>query len=225
MSKFKEVLAQIWFMFLGLIGLWAVLYWGFYRGGGYVLHYWIIPAFTSAPHSAGATGVSDGGSGGWIGALKVIWSVGGAAIGAVVAAFVRRWFVYQTLRDKLKLLDFARKELIAKLETRTSDADTTMAISGGMLKYLFSDKEYAQIARYLTADTSMRILRTISAIDLVAAAAKGGTATVDIDRMRPTVLEQLATFNLEALLKELKLLRDDTDRTTSEVASLTVDKG
>jgi hypothetical protein len=219
MSKFREVLTEIFFVFLGIIWT-CVVVWAFYRGGGYALHHWIIPAFASNAQPAGAPGES----GGWIGALKVIWSVAGAAIGAVAAAYVRRWFVYQTLRDKLKLLNQACKELIATLETRKSDADTAMAISGGMLKYLFSDKEYAQIARYLTPHSSMNILRTISAIDLVATAAKGTTSSADIDRMRPSVLDQLTTFKLDALLKELKLLRDDTDKATSEVVSLSVDK-
>src|SRR6266850_2054844 len=65
MATFKEtastVLILLWTVFVGYI----VFYWGFYKGGGYILHHWIAPSVASAhatpPGSTNATAATSSG--------------------------------------------------------------------------------------------------------------------------------------------------------------------
>jgi len=228
MATFKEtastVLILLWTVFVGYI----VFYWGFYKGGGYILHHWIAPSVASAhatpPGSTNATAATSSGGTITIDILKTLWTVLATTLGAVAAAFVRRWFVYRTLEDKMNILDAVRIDVLEKLTDDTPKPEAAIALSGGMLRYLFGDKEYGLIARYLSAETSLSILKAISAIDLVAMAARSSTPEEGVKRVCPEVVRQLQQFDLEAVQKQLKLLRDDANRTPEDVTSMAAEK-
>ncbi len=209
-----EALRSIGLTILCVVWLYVVFYWIFYRGGSYVLHHWILSNSPTTSLSPGTSSTKDA----LADFLKVVWSGLGAGLGAITAALVRRWYVFRAIKDKLGLLEHARLELLDLLQPYREEVNPAVGLNGGMLKYLFGEKEYAQLAKYLSADSAMAVLRTISAIDILASAARSASATEDIKRALPYVIPQLQAFNLPSLILELKLLRDNPDNVVNDVA-------
>jgi hypothetical protein len=225
MPKTKMIAIEFGQVILGLLAAYIYCYWIFWRGGGYLLHHWIAPLFASAPpaHPTPTTTTTSPAGGNAIEVIKVLWSILGAAFGTITAAFVRRWFVYRTLKDKLSLLNILREQMLSQLG-RNAGWAPAVAISGGMVKYLFGEKEYAQIARYMSPETAMSILNTLSAIDLVAGTARDGASPDKMASMLEPIIKQLESFDLAAIRQELRMLRDNFDRTGSDVVSLSSEK-
>ncbi|WLI87400.1 hypothetical protein Q4S45_11640 [Massilia sp. R2A-15] len=196
---------RIMVAFLGAV-LWSifctylVFYWGLYRGGAYVWSEWMVPLL--ATRGSFAFAQIHGSDYSWM-----VWSTFGACAGLFAAVYVRRWLILRTLRGKLVLLSAVRDNILAILEKGGTSGDGSLAVEGGSVKFLFGEAEYAQLARYLEPQSAITVLRTVSAIDLLAAAGRTTEAKAEIARIETDARDQLKDFVLYALVAELRLFR------------------
>lgn len=184
----------------GVFCTYLVFYWGLYRGGSYVWSEWIVPVL--AAHGSFAFAQIHGAD-----YSMTVWSALGACAGVLSAVFVRRWLILRALRGKLAILSVVRDNILAILEKGTADGDGCLALEGGSVKFLFGETDYARLARFLKSESALTVLRTISAIELIAAAAGRADAKTEIARIETEARGQLRAFSLYFLIAELRLLR------------------
>jgi hypothetical protein len=157
----KDILLSILSMVVGVFSLYVMFYWVFYRGGVYIYHHTIQLVL----HDEGRRKTVGE-------ALKVLWTLTGAGIGAVIGTYVRQFFVMRALDDKIDLIAALRDDVLKTLDNPKPDVLAKIALDGDAVKYVLNEKDYGNLAKYLAAPTVLDLLRTVSAIQIIAAAIK-----------------------------------------------------
>lgn len=213
-SRLREILAKAFYVAIGLVGAYVVYYWILWRGGKYVYLEFLEPLLTGPTSTA--TDASH--SVLWLDVFKLLWAVLGTTLGGIAASIVRRWYVFGALEGKVELLEKVRLETMKLICEDSSKNFVEIAVSAGSIKYLFGEKEYINIGKYIHADVAMMMLRTISALDTLAAASKSKDFATELPRISESIAHELQQFNLGTVRQSLKVLRSDSAGATSDAA-------
>jgi hypothetical protein len=183
-------------LLLAVALLYGMFYWVLYRGG---LWFYRSAWPTLANDHTVRNNLPEG--------AKVLSGLLTASAGAVLATYVRRWFVLRSLRDKLRLIEVLRSDLLQTIGAAPASALQLERVTLGsdVVKNVLTDRDYGQLARNLAPRDLIDLLRTVAAIQSASAAvelAMQGSAELNIPAFVKT---QLRGFNGAAVEKSLHL--------------------
>jgi hypothetical protein len=203
---------------LGLAMAYVIYYWGFWRGGKYLYTEVIAPYLAARASVVPGPAAPNASPGVAVEVFKLLWAVAGATLGGIAAAVVRRWFVFRALEGKVVLLDKIRIDLLKDADRGTLADPIGIAIAAGTVKYLFGEKEYINIGKYVEPRIALMLLRTISAIDMLSSTARLPQAEAELARLSARAVAELRQFECKEILANLKLLRQDGGEAVGEAA-------
>ena len=218
-SKLRGIFTSAWQIALGLIGAYIIYYWILWRGGKYLYEALVEPILTSPTTAPAGTPLL---SNTWVDVLKLLWAVLGATLGAIAAAVVRRWYIFRALEGKINLLEMVRLKTLELTAGNSSIYSAEIAVLAGSIKYLFGEKEYINIGKYIEPNVALMILRTISALDALSMAAKSKDFEIELTRVSRPITQELQRFDLEKVRDSLEVLRFNSGGAASDAAEKTI---
>lgn len=214
-SKTREFFKSAGMVMWVLLVLYVVYYWILWRGGKYVYTTQLLPYLDTIHNDQTKPGVAIEL---YRESAKFIWTAVGALVTGIVGTLVRRWFVFEALKGKIKLLDKIRIGILDLFQSGISSDPIKLAISAGSVKFLFGEKEFINIGKYIDPSIAMMILNTIAAMDLLASMARLSDGGKELSRIAEGALTPLRQFNLEDVLANLTLSQLNTHQAAEDAA-------
>ncbi len=184
------------YLLLYVFSGYLVIYWGLYRGGSFIWNEGIVPIFALIGPSA----KSD--------AVKIFWGTLGVCALAYPAVHVRRVLMLRTLGEKVILLGAARDNILKILDEANESTYPATSLDGGRMAFVFGDTEDALLAKYFEPNLARMVIRTVSAVDMIAAATSSPHVNAEIARICTQVRTELEAFHLPAFLEKLRLAQE-----------------